>query len=316
MASPRIIMKLKVVATRKEPGDVFVIELEHPRKPLLPAFEPGSHVDIHLPDGRVRQYSLCGDPADFSRYTIAVKREAEGRGGSAWLHDAVGVGTILPVSAPRNHFPLKEGHGPVLLLAGGIGITPLLTMAGVLNRQGKPFELHYFTRSRSVAPLLDVIEQTLDRNKLRLHFDDEPETRQDIEALVSARQSDSQVYYCGPPGFMAAIARTTENWPEGSVHFEAFQPAVSDITPPEPFTIILRNGTEVPVPAETSALSAIRAAGVLLMASCENGVCGTCECGVLEGQPIHRDAVLSKDGRSHRFIPCVSRATGVLRLDV
>ncbi|WSG78415.1 PDR/VanB family oxidoreductase (plasmid) [Rhizobium beringeri] len=316
MASPRIIMKLKVVATRKEPGDVFVVELEHPRKPLLPAFEPGSHVDVHLPDGRVRQYSLCGDAADLCRYTIAVKREADGRGGSAWLHDAVCVGTVLPVSAPRNHFPLKEGHGPVLLLAGGIGITPLLAMSSVLNRQGKPFELHYFTRSRAVAPLLAVIEKAIDGSKLRLHFDDEPETRQDIEALLSARQSDAQVYYCGPPGFMAAIARATVNWPEGLVHFEAFQPAANDDSPPEPFTIILRNGTEVPVPADTSALSAIRAAGVLLMASCENGVCGTCECGFLEGQPIHRDAVLSKDARSHRFIPCVSRAKGVLRLDL
>ncbi|WSH04224.1 iron-sulfur cluster-binding domain-containing protein (plasmid) [Rhizobium ruizarguesonis] len=140
-----------------------------------------------------------------------------------------------------------------------------------------------------------MIEQAIDGSKLRLHFDDEPETRQDIEALLSARQSDAQVYYCGPPGFMAAIARATVTWPEGLVHFEAFQPAANDDSPPEPFTIILRNGTEVPVPADTSALSAIRAAGVLLMASCENGVCGTCECGSLEGQPIRRDAVLSKD---------------------
>ncbi|MBP2444153.1 PDR/VanB family oxidoreductase [Rhizobium leguminosarum] len=316
MASPRIIMKLKVVATRKEPGDVLVVELQHPRKPLLPAFEPGSHVDVHLSDGRVRQYSLCGDPADLSRYTIAVKREPEGRGGSTWLHAAVCVGAELPVSAPRNHFPLKQGNWPVLLLAGGIGITPLLAMAGVLNRQGKPFELHYFTRGRAVAPFLAVIEQVVDRSKLRLHFDDDPETRQDIEALLSTRPSDAQVYYCGPPGFMAAIARASEHWPEGSVHFEAFQPALLDDAPPEPFTIILRNGTEIFVPADTSALSAIRAAGVLLMASCENGVCGTCECGFLEGQPIHRDAVLSKDARSHRFMPCVSRATGVLRLDL
>ncbi|OWK25872.1 hypothetical protein AJ87_00040 [Rhizobium yanglingense] len=106
---------------------------------------------------------------------------------------------------------------------------------------------------------------------------------------------------------MAAIARATEHWPDGSVHFEAFQPAILDDAPQEPFTIILRNGTEIPVPADTSALSAIRATGVLLMASCENGVCGTCECGILEGQPIHRDAVLSKDARGHRFIPCVSQ---------
>ncbi|APG93065.1 PDR/VanB family oxidoreductase [Sinorhizobium americanum] len=316
MASPRIIMKLIVTGAHKEPGDVLVLELKHPRKPLLPSFEPGSHVDVHLPNGRVRQYSLCSDPADLTHYTIAVKREPEGRGGSAWLHDTVTVGHELHVSAPRNHFPLKEGEGPILLLAGGIGITPLLAMARVLSRADRPFELHYFTRSRTFAPLLSMIEQDLDETSVRLHFDDEAETRADLGAFLSKQPPNAEAYYCGPPGFMAAVSRATEHWLEDSVHFEAFEPPASDDAPPEPFTIVLRNGTIVPVPAETSALAAIRQAGVLVMASCENGVCGTCECGILEGQPIHRDAVLSKDARSHRFIPCVSRATGVLKLDL
>ncbi|MCF3641995.1 PDR/VanB family oxidoreductase [Rhizobium sp. TRM95111] len=309
-------MKLIVASIHDEPGDVRVIELKHRRKPFLPAYEPGSHVDVHLPDGKVRQYSLCGDPEDLSRYTIAVKREPSGRGGSAWVHDQVTPGAELPVSAPRNHFPLKESGGPVLLLAGGIGITPILAMARALYRQGKPFELHYFARSRSLAPLLRTLGESIGAESLRLHFDDQVETRQDIEGLLSTRPGEAQLYYCGPPGFMAAIARASEHWPDGTVHFEAFQPPVQDDTPPEPFTIVLRNGTVVPVPADRSALSAIRAAGVLLMASCENGVCGTCECGYLEGQPIHRDAVLSNAARSHRFIPCVSRATGVLKLDL
>ncbi|WP_192258387.1 ferredoxin reductase, partial [Mesorhizobium caraganae] len=185
MASPRIIMKLTVTAARKEPGDVLVIDLKHTRKPLLPPFEPGSHVDVHLPDGKVRQYSLCGDPTNLSRYTIAVKREDVGRGGSAWIHEAVAVGCTLPVSAPRNHFPLAQCEGPTVLLAGGIGITPILAMARALERQGRPYELHYFTRSRALMPLLSVIEQELDRSTVWLHFDDEPETRQDLESLLS-----------------------------------------------------------------------------------------------------------------------------------
>jgi len=309
-------MKLTVTAARKEPGNVLVIELKHPHKPLLPPFEPGSHVDVHLPDRKVRQYSLCGDQADLSRYTIAVKREQEGRGGSAWIHEAVAVGSTLPVSAPRNHFPLDSGRGPTLLLAGGIGITPILAMARVLERQGRPFHLHYFTRSRALTPLLPVIEGDLDPSNVRLHFDDEPETRQDLAALLVKRPAEAQLYYCGPPGFMAVVDRAAAHWPEGAVYFEAFQPPENDGAPPEPFTIELRDGRVVDVPAETSALAALRAAGVLLMASCENGVCGTCECGMLEGRPIHRDAVLSKDARDHRFIPCVSRATGVLKLDL
>jgi len=309
-------MKLTVTAVRKEPGDVCVIELKHPRKPQLPVFDPGSHVDVHLPDQKVRQYSLCGDPLDRSQYTIAVKREAEGRGGSAWIHDTAVVGAELSVSAPRNHFPLKDSEGPVLLLAGGIGITPILAMARTLVRECKPFQLHYFTRSRRLAPLLSVIEQVIDNDNLHLHFDDEPETRQDLETLLTASPFGAQLFYCGPRGFMAAVGKAAAHWSEGAVHFEAFQPAAAGNAPLEPFTIVLRSGKVIPVSADTSTLSAVRSAGVLLMASCENGVCGTCECGFLEGQPIHRDAVLSKEARSHRFIPCVSRATGVLKLDL
>ncbi|ESX08504.1 MULTISPECIES: PDR/VanB family oxidoreductase [unclassified Mesorhizobium] len=316
MASPRIIMKLTVTAARKEPGDVLVIDLKHPRKPVLPAFEAGSHVDVHLPEGKVRQYSLCGDPTELGRYTIAVKRENDGRGGSAWIHETIAVGSTLPVSAPRNHFALKPGEGPTLLLAGGIGITPILAMARALTRQAKPFELHYFTRSRALTPLLAAIGSDLPGGNVRIHFDDEPQTRQNIAALLANRSDDAQTYYCGPPGFMAVVGRAAQHWPEGTVHFETFQPPEFDGAPPEPFVIELAEGRVVEVSAETTALAALRAAGVPLMASCENGVCGTCECAMLAGQPIHRDAVLSKEARGHRFIPCVSRATGVLKLDL
>lgn len=316
MAAPRLIMKLSVTATRQEPGDVLAVELTHPRRPHLPPFEPGSHVDVHLPDGKVRQYSLCGDPEDLARYSIAVKREAGGRGGSTWLHNTINLGGILPVSAPRNHFPLTPGGGPVILLAGGIGITPLLAMARWLVRRAIPFELHYFSRSRALTPLLSEISAALPTDPVHLHFDDEPRTQQDVTELLLVQPEGAQVYCCGPSGFMAAVAKAAAHWPAESVHFEAFQPPAFDNAAPEPFTIELRDGRRIEVPVETTALAALRVSGVPLMASCENGVCGTCECGLLDGEPIHRDAILSPEARKSRFIPCVSRARGLLKLDL
>ncbi|MEJ5022888.1 ferredoxin reductase [Ochrobactrum vermis] len=161
MGSPRLIMKMKVVQIRDEPGDVRVFILRHPRRTVLPEFSAGSHVDVHLPDGRVRQYSLFGDPRDRSQYSIAVKREAGGRGGSGCLHDNVAAGHELPVSAPRNHFGLSAEAGSHILMAGGIGITPMLAMARTLDAAGGDFALHYFARSRSLAPLLAEIAQNL-----------------------------------------------------------------------------------------------------------------------------------------------------------
>ncbi|MEJ5022913.1 ferredoxin reductase [Ochrobactrum vermis] len=154
-------MKMRVAEVRNEPGDVRVLALRHPRRSLLPSFAPGAHVDVHLPDRRVRQYSLFGDPQDRSRYLIAVKRESGGRGGSNWLHDNVVIGQELPVSAPRQHFGLSSEADSHILMAGGIGITPLLAMARSLHSAGHKFELHYFTRSRSLAPLRDDCLPTL-----------------------------------------------------------------------------------------------------------------------------------------------------------
>lgn len=310
-------MKMTVAAVREEPGDVRVFELRHPRRPLLPHFEAGAHVDVHLPDGRVRQYSLFGDARDNSRYLIAVKREADGRGGSNWLHDHIVAGQELPVSAPRYHFGLAGEASQHLLLAGGIGITPILAMSRALHAAGQPFELHYFTRSRSLAPLLSEIAECLPPDHAHLHFDDEPQTRIELGPLLAGRSADTQLYYCGPPGFMKATGAAAADWPQERVHFEAFQPADDEDFVALPFSLKLRSSGQVlEVPADASALSVLRAAGVPLSASCENGVCGTCECGYVEGQPVHRDAVLSPAARATRFIPCISRAHGQLTLDM
>jgi vanillate O-demethylase ferredoxin subunit len=308
-------MRLDVTAVRSEPGDVLVLEMKHPRKPELPAYEPGAHVDVHLPNNMVRQYSLCGPPDQLGRYTIAVKREASGRGGSIWLHENVRVGMQLPVSAPRNHFRLVPSDGPVLLLAGGIGITPLYCMAQALQRANKAFGLHYFARSRALTPLLTDISSHLG-NRVHFHFDDELETHQDIDALFAVHEAGAHAYYCGPPGFMKAVAEAARAWPADSVHFEAFQATSIPSGPLSPFTIVLKSGKEVPVPSDTTALAALRDAGITLPSSCETGVCGTCECGYLEGEAIHRDSFLPQEKRGNRIIPCVSRAVGRMKLDL
>lgn len=315
--SPRLIMKLVVADIRQESGDVLVVDLRHPRRPELPPATPGSHVDVHLPDGRIRQYSLCGDPADRSRYRIAVKRESGGRGGSLWLHETVTPGATLMVSAPRNHFELSPEAERYLLLAGGIGITPLLAMAHALTRAGKPYQLHDFARSRAAAPMLEEVASAADPACVSYHFDDEPGSRLSLTDLLAVPQAGTQVYCCGPAGFMEAVRRATADWPEEAVRFEAFQPLFDEGFSPEPFEILIRStGAALPVPAERSVLDILRSAGIELPSSCEIGVCGSCECGYLAGSPIHRDVVLSPRARQSRFIPCVSRAAGILHLDL
>ncbi|MBM2712937.1 oxidoreductase [Mesorhizobium caraganae] len=317
MASPRLIMKMKVASLRHEAGDVSVVEFRHPRRPQLPSFEAGSHVDIHMPGGKVRQYSLMGHPADLSRYLIGVKREETGRGGSAWLHANLKVGDEMPVSAPRNHFRLHDKAQAHLLLGGGIGITPMIAMARALEAQGKAFVLHFFARSRSMAPMLADLEAELPADRLVLHFDDDPATVVDLAELLKEQKDGTHLYYCGPPGFMAWARASSAHWKPDTVHFEAFQPEEDPNFAPEPFTIQLHStGQELEVPANASALTVLRAAGLLLFSSCENGVCGSCECGFVAGEPIHRDAFLSPEARTRRFIPCVSRAKGQIILDL
>ncbi|AOO83432.1 PDR/VanB family oxidoreductase [Bosea vaviloviae] len=317
MAAPRLIMKMEVVDLHRGPGDVNVVEFRHPRRPLLPAFDAGSHVDVHLPDGRVRQYSLMGNPADLSKYVIGVKREDGGRGGSAWIHANLNVGDVVAVSTPRNHFKLHDAAKSHLLLAGGIGVTPMISMARALKWDGRAFVLHFFARSRSSAPLLAELEAEIPSCSLKLHFDDDPNTVINMADLLKDQPNGMHLYYCGPPGFMAWTKASAAHWQANTVHFEAFQPDTDPDFVPTAFTMKLRSsGRDLEVPANVSALTVLRAAGVPLLSSCENGVCGSCECGFVSGEPIHRDAVLTPEAKSHRFVPCVSRATGQIVLDL
>ncbi len=311
----RIIMKMVVADVRDVSGDVRRLVLRHPRRSVLPKPEAGAHVDIRLPDGRVRHYSLCGDPADCSQYVVAVKREDEGRGGSRWIHENLRPGAEAPVSAPRNHFPLTEGAHSHVLIAGGIGITPMLAMAYQLRRNGAPFALHYCAKHACEAPLLaDSIDVC--RNSLRGWFSGDPGgSRFDAAAVLADLSPGTHVYCCGPARLVEAVRAAARHLPPAQFHIETFVPPVQG--PAQPFDIVIAStGRTLHVPAEHSALSVLRDNGFRIASSCEVGVCGSCECRYLSGAVIHRDVVLGPDQRSDRMLVCVSRGKDRLVLDL
>lgn len=317
MAPPKLIMKMKLAKRTKDLGNVTVFELKHPSRPELPQFEAGAHIDLHLPTGAIRQYSLINSPLDRSCYTIAVKREEQSRGGSQWLHEHLHENDEIPVSSPRNHFCLNEHADNHILIAGGIGITPLYAMAKELVREQRQFVLHYFSRSRTETPLLETIAHEIPAENLVLHMDDECNTKENLAQLLKKQKNGSNLYYCGPPGFMGSIFTLSSHWDENSVHCEAFKPDLDPDFIPEEFTIqISSSGKQIVVPQDMTALAALKASGMTLPSACENGVCGTCECGLMEGKPIHRDSILTLKQKQNRFIPCISRATGTIILDL
>lgn len=305
----RMIMKLQVTERTEETPDVVVLSLRHPRRPELPAWTGGAHVDLHLPDGKIRQYSLCGDPRDRSCYRIAVKRAPDGRGGSNWIHHNVAVGDAVNCSAPRNNFALKQGSRHVFV-AGGIGVTPMAALARDAAERGDDFELHFFARSRSHAPLLSDLQHSLG-DRLKAYFSDEVPGNVDAIIASIGAAPDTQLYFCGPPRLTTALiaAADAANWPGERRHTEAFQATLDENFKPEPFDItIVSSGRTLRVPADRSALDVLRANGFIMPSSCELGVCGACVCGYRDGIVIHRDSVLSLADRQDKMTPCVSRA--------
>jgi len=267
----------------------------------LPAWEPGAHIDLHLPGGLVRQYSLCGAAGSWR---IAVLREPDGRGGSAAVHDLVAVGDTLAASEPRNHFPLVDASR-YLFLAGGIGITPILPMVASVARRGRLWHLAYGGRSLAFRDELPTEHVTLYENRPL-----------DLSRFPVAE--GTAVYCCGPPSLLAAVESLARDWPPGTLHVERFTPLA--VGPGEPFEVELASsGLTLTVPADQSVLATLRAAGLSVLSSCEEGTCGTCETGVLDGVPDHRDIVLTPAEREVGDIMmiCVSRArTPRLVLDI
>jgi ferredoxin-NADP reductase len=311
----RLIMKMKVAHVSHEPNNVAVYTLSHPRRETLPEPLPGAHVDVRIPGGKTRQYSLCGDPENASVYRIAVKREDGGRGASKWIHENFRTGETVLVSTPRNNFPLDPKASRHILIAGGIGVTPFVAMARSLSRQNAEFVLHYCSRS-SQAPFLSELREICGE-RLITHFADGRTRRFDAAESLANAPPDAHVYCCGPQRLTDAVRAATADWTDERVHFEVFQPTLDESFNPEPFDVVIAStGQVIRIPADRSALDLLRLEGIPLPASCELGVCGSCVCNYSDGVVIHRDSVLKVSERQDKMMLCVSRARVRVTLDL
>ena len=290
--------------------DTFHFVLTASADVALPSFTPGSHVTVVTPTGVRRNYSLCGDPADTSRYEIAVKRDGNGRGGSKSMADEVHPGTLLMISAPRNNFELSPRAKSSLFVAGGIGITPILSMMRHLKGSASdhPFRLVYCTRDAEHTAFSEALHAEFpglitihhDQGAVEKAFDFWPQ----FEKPTSAH-----VYCCGPKGLMESVADMTGHWPSESVHFESFGVDAKAFAENTAFSALLkRSGQIIVVSKEQTLLQALRANGCVVRSSCESGTCGSCKTGLIAGEVEHRDMVLTEQERVDHIMPCVSRA--------
>jgi len=315
-------LNVKVTARREEAAGVISLELRAADGRTLSPFSAGAHIDVQLPvhdaHGRhlVRQYSLCNDPAEQDRYVIGVGRDPNSRGGSAWLHERLNVGDLLQISTPRNHFALNESATHSVLVAGGIGITPLLAMGRRLSALGRQWTLYYCVRTPERAAFLEEL-RTLPARLVPV-FDGGPGGQPlDLAKVIAEAPADAHLYCCGPAALMEAFERAAAGRPQQQVHVEWFKPRAPaqqiEVQGERAFDIALaRGGMTLHVPAGKSILDVLIEAGVAIPHSCCDGVCGSCETRVIEGVPEHRDAVLLGDAANStdRMMVCVSRSAG------
>ncbi|WP_136587399.1 PDR/VanB family oxidoreductase [Microbacterium hydrothermale] len=308
-------MPLVVREITRETPDIVSIRMQNADGSPLPAWQPGAHVDLQLITRHERQYSLCGDPADTASYRIAVRREELSRGGSHYIHAFLREGGTVWVRPPRNLFELGEAPA-YLLLAAGIGVTPILAMARHLASTGADWRMIVAARSRDGVAFADEIAALGER--ARMHISGE-HGRLDLPAVLGAIAPGTDVYACGPAGFTDALLALAPTLPEGSgIHLERFEPRKREFGPSESFTATAaRSGVTVEVPAARSLREALQGAGVAVSGSCLRGVCGSCAIPVLDGAVEHRDS-LTVDDDARVIYACVSRARSgsALVLDV
>ena len=316
-------LQVVVAGKRTEARHIGLFELAAAGGGRLPPFSPGAHVEVHLPNGLVRHYSLCGDPRERLRYQIAVLKAPDSRGGSRAMHELVQPGDRLELGHPRNHFPLVPHAGRSLLFAGGIGITPIIAMADALQRAGADFALHYCCRSPERAAFAERLMRSAYAHRVHFHYSEGGSAQRiDLPALLAAPGAASHLYVCGPDGFMNAVTdcALAQGWPGDRVHREHFAAPAQDCADKPPFDIrIASTGAIVHVPRDTSALHALAAHGFRVPSSCEQGICGTCLTGVLDGEPDHRDLFLDAGQRARKdcMALCCSRALSpVITLDL
>ncbi|MFZ3361137.1 MAG: PDR/VanB family oxidoreductase [Xanthobacteraceae bacterium] len=287
----------------------------------LPAYKPGAHIDLHLPNGLLRQFSLVVPNSDPASYVVGVKRDENSRGGSRYIIDEMKVGDRIKISAPRNNFPLIENADHVLLVAGGIGITPIWCMTQQLIALGRPWTLHYSCRSRADMAFLEALK-ALDPQSVHLHFDEEAGGKfVDLGAAIAAAPANSHFYCCGPNPMLKAFEAAAASRPRSNVHVEYFTPKDdAAATGTGGFWVELaRSGEEYYIPAGKKVLEVLFDAGVDVDYSCELGICGACETRVISGTPIHHDSVLSEEEQATNekvMICCCGCATERLVLDM
>jgi phthalate 4,5-dioxygenase reductase subunit len=301
---------LRIARVEPAAEGIHLFELRHPAGEPLAAFTAGAHVTLTAPNGSRRKYSLCNDPAETDRYVIAVKRDPAGRGGSVSLVDGARAGDLVEVSAPHNSFELADKAPGYLLIAGGIGITPLMSMARALARSGARFRLVYCTRSPEETAFRQELAQAPFAGRVTLHHDQgDPARAFDLWTLLE-KPSRDHVYCCGPRPMLEAVRDMSGHWPAQAIHMESFLDAAAAALPEDrAFTVALaRSGDRIEVPAGMSILEAMRANGHEAPSSCESGTCGTCRTRLLEGVADHRDLVLAPDERDSQIMICVSRA--------
>ena len=309
--------RARVTSAIWEAPNIHSYELRPPEGGALPAFTAGAHIDLNLPNGSVRSYSLVNSQAERHRYVIAVQKDRASRGGSKWVHENLRVGDLVELAGPRNNFPLNETAEKSVFIAGGIGITPILSMVDRLAAIGRDWQLVYCSRTRSATAFVSSLES---RPGVRFNFDEEPGgSMLDIAALVQAAPANAHLYCCGPLPMLDAFEQATKDLARERVHVEYFtarEPAARE----GGFTVVLaRSGREFAVPPGKTILDTLRESGVDVPHSCMEGVCGTCETAVLEGIPEHRDLILTEQERASSrtmMICCSGAKTDRLVLDL
>jgi len=304
-------MLLLVRSLTHESTGVLSVQLVDPAGAALPPWEPGAHLDLHLPGGLSRQYSLSGDPADPSSYRLGVLREEAGRGGSAYVHDTLRPGQLVEVAGPRNHFRLDPAASYVFV-AGGIGITPILPMLAEVTAAGADWSLLYGGRTAGSMAFVAELGQYGQRVTL---WPQDTHGLLDLDGLLGTPRPDTLVYACGPEPLLVAVEQRMARWPAASLHLERFAAPVVERDPAddEALEVVLaETGRTVLVPPDRSVLDMLLEEGVDVLHDCQEGICGSCEVKVIEGEVDHRDFVLSDPEKAANgcMMVCVSRACG------
>lgn len=314
----KVLIKVEVEAIEAHSPAIRLFRLRPLRRAAMPAFEPGDHTFVLLPNGLRRPYSLCSDPADSSRWEIAVLREDAGLGGSRFLHDEVREGDPLFVTFPQAGIRLAPEAERHVMVAGGIGITPFLPMIAALRRGAVPWELHYCARSATAAAFSARLAEVGASGSVIRWFGPNEGGRLDLVTRFGAPIPGAHIYCCGPTGMIEAFEAATARWAPDRVHVERFVglPA-EEARHGAAFEVELAStGRRLPVPEDRSLLQVLREAGLIVDASCEGGACGSCRVPYSAGTPVHRDFCLRPEERASTMMACVSRAEGLIRLDL